>query len=144
MEQQNHISGNRVLGKYGYDVTENNTYMFTVIKSDGTKELLDSALLRQSVAWACQGYEAFADVEVIVQEALKNLLWKVLSPDATARILTFQGKKDLLAKLPPQPHRHDRVLYRECIVPLWDAMSSSVGTVVTSRRQSAPNIPAAN
>ena len=51
---------------------------------------------------------------------------------------------DLLAKLPPQPHRHDRVLYRECIVPLWDAMSSSVGTVVTSRRQSAPNIPAAN
>ena len=42
---------------------------------------------------------------------------------------------DMMTKLPPQPHRHDRVLFRECIVPLWDSMASIVGTVVTSREQ---------
>ena len=45
---------------------------------------------------------------------------------------------NFLTNLPPEPHRDDRILYRECIVPLWDAMASSVGTVVTSRRQARP------
>ena len=42
---------------------------------------------------------------------------------------------DLFTKLPEEPHQHDRVLYRECIVPLWDAMASSVRAVVVSRTQ---------
>ena len=42
---------------------------------------------------------------------------------------------DLFTQLPPQPHQYDRVLYRECIVPLWDAMAASVATVVVSRQQ---------
>jgi hypothetical protein len=42
---------------------------------------------------------------------------------------------DLLTKLPEEPHKHDRILYRECIVPLWDTMASSVRAVVASRTQ---------
>lgn len=45
---------------------------------------------------------------------------------------------DLMTKLPPQPHADDRLLYRECIVPLWDAMAASVGTVLTTRQ--APRV----
>ena len=44
---------------------------------------------------------------------------------------------DLMTKLPATPHKEDRTLYRECIVPLWDAMAQSVGTVVVSRQQTA-------
>lgn len=44
---------------------------------------------------------------------------------------------DMMTRLPTQPHKHDRILYRECIVPLWDAMASTVGTVLVSRRQLA-------
>ena len=43
----------------------------------------------------------------------------------------------MMTKLPKQPHEHDRILYRECIVPLWDAMASTVGTVLVSRREIA-------
>ena len=55
---------------------------------------------------------------------------------------------DLLTKLPEEPHQHDRVLYRECIVPLWDTMASSVRAVVVSRTQlskhpAVPAVPAA-
>ena len=45
---------------------------------------------------------------------------------------------DLFTHLPPRPHQYDRVLYKECIVPLWDAMASTVATVVVSRRQLSP------
>lgn len=45
---------------------------------------------------------------------------------------------DLLTNLPEEPHKHDRILFRECIVPLWDTMAASVGVVVTSRKPSAP------
>jgi len=40
---------------------------------------------------------------------------------------------NLLTELPAVPYKHDRILYRECIVPLWDAMAQSVGAVVISR-----------
>ena len=40
---------------------------------------------------------------------------------------------DLMTKLPPQPYKHERVLFNECIIPLWDAMASSAGAVVVSR-----------
>jgi hypothetical protein len=41
---------------------------------------------------------------------------------------------DLMTNLPEEPHKHDRVLFRECIVPLWDSMASSVRAVMISRR----------
>ena len=44
---------------------------------------------------------------------------------------------DMMTRLPTQPHQHNRILYRECIVPLWDAMASTVGMVLVSRRQLA-------
>ncbi len=46
---------------------------------------------------------------------------------------------NLMTKLPRQPHQEDRTLYRECIVPLWDAMAQSVGTVVVSRQKTVSN-----
>jgi hypothetical protein len=54
---------------------------------------------------------------------------------------------DLLTHLPEEPHKHDRVLFRECIVPLWDSMASSVRAVMVSRqtaqaRQADPQKPA--
>lgn len=42
---------------------------------------------------------------------------------------------DFMTKLPPSVHEDERIMYRECIVPLWDAMAQSVGTAVTSRQQ---------
>ena len=42
---------------------------------------------------------------------------------------------NMMTGLPAQPHAHDRMLYQECIVPLWDAMASSVGAVLVSRQQ---------
>jgi len=41
---------------------------------------------------------------------------------------------DLMTKLPSKPHEHERLLFRECIVPLWDAMAANVGTVLASRQ----------
>ena len=45
---------------------------------------------------------------------------------------------DLLPNLPEEPHKHDRILFRECIVPLWDTMAASVWAVVASRKPSVP------
>ena len=42
---------------------------------------------------------------------------------------------NLMTHLPLSVHRDERIMYRECIVPLWDAMAQSVGTVVLSRQQ---------
>lgn len=44
---------------------------------------------------------------------------------------------NMLSKIPEQPNQHDRIIYKECIVPLWDAMAGSVRTVLTSRQPSA-------
>ncbi|MBI4341685.1 MAG: hypothetical protein HY598_05330 [Candidatus Omnitrophica bacterium] len=49
---------------------------------------------------------------------------------------------NLLTKIPEQPHQHDRILYKECIVPLWDAMASSVRSALVSRPMLQPS-PAA-
>ena len=44
---------------------------------------------------------------------------------------------NMLTKIPEQPHQHDRILYRECIVPLWDAMASSVRSALANRPATA-------
>lgn len=51
---------------------------------------------------------------------------------------------NLMSKAPSPPHRHDRALYRECIVPLWDAMASSVQTALGKQPKptSSAEIPA--
>jgi len=51
---------------------------------------------------------------------------------------------DLMTKLPAVTHADDRVMYRECIVPLWDAMAQNVGTVVVSRHPTVSAIPERN
>jgi len=48
---------------------------------------------------------------------------------------------DLMTKLPTVAHEDARIMYRECIVPLWDAMAQSVGTVVVSQRQETSALP---
>lgn len=45
---------------------------------------------------------------------------------------------NMLASLGARPHEHERVLFQECIVPLWDAMASSVGAALASRRDFPP------
>lgn len=40
---------------------------------------------------------------------------------------------NLMTTLPKEPNKEERVLFRECIVPLWDVMASSVRTVLASR-----------
>lgn len=69
-----------------------------------------------------------------------TVVWKRrLTQDYELTILV-----DLLTKIEPRPHAHDRVLFRECIVPLWDRMAMNVGTVVVSQqRLSASNRGAA-
>ena len=49
---------------------------------------------------------------------------------------------NLLTKLPQPPHKHERILFRECVMPLWDAMASSVGAVVVGREQRLSRPPA--
>ena len=50
---------------------------------------------------------------------------------------------NLFTQLPARPHQDDRILYRECIAPLWDAMAASVAAVVVSRQPlSQPGEPA--
>lgn len=51
---------------------------------------------------------------------------------------------NMFSKIPEQPNQRDRVLYTECIVPLWDAMASSVRTALISRPQPAKDASAAN
>jgi hypothetical protein len=42
---------------------------------------------------------------------------------------------NMLTHVPAEPHKDDRVLFRECIIPLWDAMAASIGAVVTTRER---------
>ncbi len=46
--------------------------------------------------------------------------------------------------VPEQPNIHDRIIYTECIVPLWDAMASSVRTALISRPPAMESVQAAN
>ena len=51
---------------------------------------------------------------------------------------------NMFSKIPEQPNQHDRTLYTECIVPLWDAMASSVRTVLISRQPVTKDSSAVN
>lgn len=46
--------------------------------------------------------------------------------------------------VPKEPNIHDRIIYKECIVPLWDAMASSVRTALISRPPATADAQATN
>ena len=77
-------------------------------------------------------YDAELDCTLTETEGQK-VVWK---RSLTQRYETT-ALLNMLSKMPEQPHRHDRVLYRECIVPLWDAMASSVRSALVNRPASA-------
>ena len=66
---------------------------------------------------------------VLKDEEAQRVVWR----RSFSQKYEEQDILDLMTKLPPQPHKHERVLFNECIIPLWDAMASSAGAVVVSR-----------
>ena len=73
MEQHNRVSAAPFLASDASEQTEKKLYMFSVIKPDGVKEAVSEKRLRQTVGWACIGYESLVDTELIVSETLKNV-----------------------------------------------------------------------
>ena len=73
MEQHNRVSTVSFLASDACETTEKKLYMFSVVKPDGVREAVSEKRLRQTIGWACIGYESFVDVELILSETLKNV-----------------------------------------------------------------------
>lgn len=73
MEQHNRISAAPFLNSDAADKAEQSLYMFSVLKSDGVKETVSEKRLRQTIGWACIGYETVVDSGLILNETLKNI-----------------------------------------------------------------------
>ncbi len=73
MEQHSHVSATPFLKNDAPEKTEKNLYMFSVVKPDGTTEMISEKRLRQTIGWACIGYESCVDSELILNETLKNV-----------------------------------------------------------------------
>ena len=73
MEQHNRVSTSPFLTNDVCEKTEKNLYMFSVVKPDGVREIVSEKRLRQTIGWACTGYESFVDTELILSETLKNV-----------------------------------------------------------------------
>jgi ribonucleoside-diphosphate reductase alpha chain len=73
MEQHSRLSAAPFLKNDVVEKTEKNLYMFSVVKPDGTTELVSEKRLRQTIGWASIGYESYVDQELILNETLKNL-----------------------------------------------------------------------
>ncbi|HLC06854.1 MAG TPA: ribonucleoside-diphosphate reductase subunit alpha [Candidatus Babeliales bacterium] len=73
MEQHNRVSAAPFLSNDAAEKTEKKLYMFSVVKPDGIREVLSEKRLRQTIGWACIGYEFFTDLELILSETLKNV-----------------------------------------------------------------------
>ncbi|HEX4069136.1 MAG TPA: ribonucleoside-diphosphate reductase subunit alpha [Candidatus Babeliales bacterium] len=86
MEQHNRVSPAPFLVNDAGEKTENNLYMFSVVKPDGIKERVSEQRLRRTIGWACIGYESFVDVELILSETLKNI-FDGITPQAIADAL---------------------------------------------------------
>lgn len=85
MEQYSRVSAAPFLNDTA-EKTEKNLYMFSVIKPDGVKEAVSEKRLRQTIGWACLGYEDVVDVELILNETLKNV-FDGISPQGIADAL---------------------------------------------------------
>ena len=66
--------------------TEKSLYMFSVVKPDGIREIVSEKRLRQTIGWACIGYESIVDPELILSETLKNV-FDGISPQGIAEAL---------------------------------------------------------
>lgn len=86
MEQHNRVSAAPFLISDVGDKTEQNLYMFSVVKPDGIRETVNEKRLRQTISWACIGYEAFVNQELILKETVKNL-FDGITPSAIADAL---------------------------------------------------------
>ncbi|MEO9257544.1 MAG: ribonucleotide reductase N-terminal alpha domain-containing protein, partial [Crocinitomicaceae bacterium] len=86
MEQHSRVSAAPFLMNDGAEKTEKILYMFSVVKPDGTTELVSEKRLRQTIGWACIGYESCVDLELILSETLKNL-FDGISPHGIADAL---------------------------------------------------------
>lgn len=73
MEQHNRVSTAPFLASDAYETTEKSLYMFSVVKPDGVREIVSEKRLRQTIGWACIGYESFVDTELVLSETLKNI-----------------------------------------------------------------------
>jgi hypothetical protein len=82
-------------------------------------------------------YEAQLDC-TLRDEELAVVVWK---RSFSQRYEDF-ALLNLMTKLPDTPHKDDRVLFRECIVPVWDVMASSVRTVLASQPEGPTMTPA--
>jgi ribonucleoside-diphosphate reductase alpha chain len=88
MEQYNRVSAAPFMANDKSERVEKNLYMFSVIKSDGVKETLSEKRLRQTIGWACVGYESFVDAELILSETLKNV-FDGITPQGIADALSL-------------------------------------------------------
>lgn len=73
MEQQNQASTVSFMTNDMSDKAEKKLYMLNVIKSDGVQEALSEKQLRQTIGFACLGYESSVNQELIFTETLKNI-----------------------------------------------------------------------
>jgi len=86
MEQHNRVSAAPILGNEAAEKTETSLYMFSVVKPDGIREVVSEKRLRQTIGWACIGYESIVDPELILSETLKNV-FDGISPSGIADAL---------------------------------------------------------
>lgn len=88
MEQHNRVSAEPFLQNEAVEKTEKNAYMFSVIKSDGVREMMSEKRLRQTIGWACLGYESVVNSELIMAETLKNI-FDGIAPSSIADALVL-------------------------------------------------------
>lgn len=73
MEQRGQDSRYRFLAQDKVELKGTNSYMFMVIKADGTKEPLNESRLRSAITWAAYDYKEAVSVDLIMQETIKNI-----------------------------------------------------------------------
>jgi ribonucleoside-diphosphate reductase alpha chain len=86
MEQHNRVSTSSFLGNNTFESTNKNVPLFSVIKSDNAREEMNDKRLRQTISWACFGYEMFVDPHLIFNETVKNI-FDGISPTGIADAL---------------------------------------------------------
>ncbi len=67
--------------------TEKKSSLFSVLRSDGMRELINVERLRIAIVWAAIGYENVVDVDLIIQETLKNIYDGVSSAELAEALI---------------------------------------------------------
>jgi len=75
MDRESRVMRNQM--PLGFDNQENKNATidkaFSITKKDGSVETLDGLKMRQSIAWACADFQEHVSVDLIFEEALKNI-----------------------------------------------------------------------